>query len=307
MADPAGEAEPAVRLAHFSDVHLTTRPLGWALRDLRTKRVSGWFHLSALGRGRQFRLAHEVAQALVAEWPERRPDRLVFSGDATALGFESEFDHAARCLGVRAADLPPGLAVPGNHDYYTRSAVRVAAFEGAFRPWQAGERVDNEVYPFAQRAGPVWLVAVNSSTPNLRPWDASGVVGPAQRDRLRDLLRQLPSGPRILVTHYPVCLADGRPESRWHGLRDLTETVRVAADGGVVLWLHGHRHTPYFIGRTPLAPFPSVCAGSATQSGLGSYSEYSLTDRRLVALRRVYDRVGGAFRDGETFEVELEG
>src|SRR5437763_5264851 len=112
-----------VRLAHFSDIHLTTRPLGWALRDLRSKRLSGWFHLRALGRGRQFRLAHEVARALVREFRERRPDRIVFSGDATALGFVSEFGHAARHLHVGAVDLPPGLAVPGNHDYYTRVSV----------------------------------------------------------------------------------------------------------------------------------------------------------------------------------------
>jgi hypothetical protein len=141
----------------------------------------------------------------------------------------------------------------------------------------------------------------------LRPWDASGAVGPAQRDRLRDLLRQLPPGPRVLVTHYPVCLANGQPEVRWHGLRDLSETVRVAADGGVVLWLHGHRHTPYFIAHSMLAPFPAVCAGSATQIGLGSYGEYTLTARRLVARRRVYDRASGAFREGELFEVELAG
>src|SRR2546421_483494 len=140
----------------------------------------------------------------------------------------------------------------------------------------AGERVDAELYPFAQRVGPVWLVAVNSATANLRPWDASGAVGPAQRDRLRDLLRQLPPGPRILVTHYPVCLADGRPEARWHGLRDLAATVRVAEDGGVGVWLHGHRHHPYFVAKPPGTPFPAVCAGSATQMGLESYGEYEI-------------------------------
>src|SRR3954470_1824676 len=158
----------AVRLAHFSDVHLTTRPLGWALRDLRSKKLSGWFHLRALGRGRQFRLAHAIAQALVAEFRARRPDRLVFSGDATALGFASECTHAARCLAVGDPGLP-GLAVPGNHDYYTRAAVRSGAFEREFAPWLAGERVGTESYPFVQRVGPVWLVAVNSCTANLRP------------------------------------------------------------------------------------------------------------------------------------------
>jgi 3',5'-cyclic AMP phosphodiesterase CpdA len=295
-----------VRLAHFSDIHLTTRPLGWALRDLRSKRLSGWFHLRALGRGRQFRLAHDVARALVAEFRDRRPDRIVFSGDATALGFATEFEHAAKCLHVGADDLPAGLAVPGNHDYYTRAAVRSAAFERAFAPWQSGDRVDAEVYPFAQRVGTVWLVGVNSSTPNLRPWDASGAVGLAQRDRLRDLLRQLSTGPRVLVTHYPVCLADGRPEVRWHGLRDLAATVKVAADGGVGVWLHGHRHHPYFLAEPPGVPFPAICSGSASQMGLASYGEYEIVGHRLIARRRVYDQASGGFRDGETFEVTIE-
>jgi 3',5'-cyclic AMP phosphodiesterase CpdA len=295
----------AVRLAHFSDVHLTTRPLGWALHDLRTKKLSGWFHLRALGRGRQFRLAHEVARALVAEFRDRRPDRLVFSGDATALGFSSETSHAARKLHVGDADLPPGLAVPGNHDYYTRASVRAAAFERDFAPWQIGERVDGEVYPFAQRAGLVWLVAVNSCTANLRPWDASGAVGSAQRDRLRALLKQLAPGPRVLVTHYPVCLADGRPETRFHGLRDLEANVRIAADGGVGLWLHGHRHHPYVVAKPPNAPFPVICAGSATQMGIASYGEYTISDGKLIGRRRIFEAAAAIFQDGETIEIEL--
>jgi 3',5'-cyclic AMP phosphodiesterase CpdA len=295
-----------LRLAHFSDVHLTTQPLGWALRDLRSKRLTGWFHLRALGRAKQFRLAHEIVQAMVKEFRERRPDRLIFSGDATALGFASECDHAARCLAVGDRDLP-GLAVPGNHDYYTRPAVRNGAFERAFAPWLTGERVGSETYPFAQRVGPAWLIGVNSCTANVRPWDASGAVGASQRERLRSLLRQLGAGPRILVTHYPVCLADGRSESRWHGLRDLDETVRVAADGGVGVWLHGHRHHPYLVSRPPQAPFPVVNAGSATQLGVESYCEYAISDRQMTCRRRVYDAAMRGFRDGELFEVELIG
>ena len=58
---------PPIRLAHFSDVHLTTRPLGWALRDLRSKRVSGWFNLRALGRGKHFRYAEQVVKDQLAK------------------------------------------------------------------------------------------------------------------------------------------------------------------------------------------------------------------------------------------------
>jgi 3',5'-cyclic AMP phosphodiesterase CpdA len=295
-----------VRLAHFSDIHLTTRPLGWALHDLPTKRVTGWFHLRALGRGSHFRLAHEIARALVDEFRQRRPNRIIFSGDATALGFGGETAHAACHLHVGDPDLPPALAVPGNHDYYTRASVGSGAFERDFAPWLVGERIADDVYPFAQRVGPLWLVAVNSCTANIRPWDASGEVGEAQRERLRELLARLSPGPRVLVTHYPVCLADGRPETRWHGLRDLEPTLRVAVDGGVVLWLHGHRHHPYFVPTPPQAPFPTVCAGSVSQQGIGSYAEYMIRPRRLSGRWRIYDVETRSFRDGDAFELELE-
>src|SRR5205823_4279813 len=108
----------AVRLAHFSDVHITAQPLGWKRADWLSKRFHGYVHFSWLGRRRRFRNADEVAAALAAELRQRRPDRVVFSGDATALGFESEFARAAALLGVSGDDRLPGLAVPGNHDYY---------------------------------------------------------------------------------------------------------------------------------------------------------------------------------------------
>jgi hypothetical protein len=107
------------------------------------------------------------------------------------------------------------------------------------------------------------------------------------------------------VTHYPVCIADGRPETRWHGLRDLDAVVRIAAEGGVGLWLHGHRHHPYILAKPPQAPFPVICAGSASQIGRASYGEYVIDGQRLVGRRRVYDVATAGFRDGEGVEVNL--
>jgi 3',5'-cyclic AMP phosphodiesterase CpdA len=299
------EPRAGVVLAHFSDVHLTVPQLGWVLRDLASKRVTGWFNLKALGRGKRFEHAEAVTRAMVADFRARRPDTLVVSGDATALGFASEIAHAAHALHVGDTDSPPGFAVPGNHDYYTPPAVASGAFEREFAPWLEGIREDDQRYPFARQVGPIWLVGVNSSTANLQPWDASGEVGVEQRERLRRLLDRLDGGLRILVTHYPVCLANGAPETPWHGLRDLAEVVQVAADGGVRLWLHGHRHVSYWSARPPQAPFPVICSGSATQTGRGSYGEYTIEGDRLRAVRRVFDVTTWEFRDGEKFEVGL--
>lgn len=292
-----------IRLAHFSDIHVTAPACSWRLRDWLNKRMSAWINLHLLGRGKHFHQSERILRALREEVRQRNFDRLVFSGDATALGFEEELRRATEILGVDAA--VPGLAVPGNHDYCTHAAMHSGHFERYFAPWQTGQRIGGEVYPFAQRVGPVWLVGVNSSTANRLYWDARGRVGAAQLERLEKLLSSLGPGPRILVTHYPIWLADGRREHAFHGLRDLDDLIAVSQRGGVVLWLHGHRHSFYHHPHSERIPFPVICAGSTTQHGLWSYSDYKLIGRRLRVVQRVFVQQPGSFRDGSVFELDL--
>jgi 3',5'-cyclic AMP phosphodiesterase CpdA len=294
-----------IQLAHFSDIHITARPLGWRREDWFNKRLPGWFNLACLGRGRRFCRAEDVLAILGADLRARPLDHVIFSGDATALGFEPELARAVALLGISEPDLPPGLAVPGNHDYYTPAVVAAGLFERTFARWQHGERVDEAMYPFAQRVGSVWLVGVNSCTANRWTWDAAGSVGAAQLGRLAKLLDGLAPGPRILVTHYPVCRGDGSPEKRTHGLRDLAALVAVAKQGRVCLWLHGHRHEAYDVNDPRIAPFPIICAGSATQTGYWTYGEYTIEGRCFRGRRRLFAPEEGHFRDGETFEWQL--
>ena len=290
-----------IRLAHVSDPHLTADGLAWCWHDWLSKRLFTWLNLR-LRRGERFARADHVLRRLLQDVEQRQVDHIVFSGDASALGFEAEFRRTADLLGVgRLA----GIAVPGNHDYCTRRAAASGDFERVFARWQQGERMDGQIYPFAQRVGDVWLVAVNSSKGNRWFWDASGRTGHDQLERLRLLLQRLPPGPRILITHYPICLKDGRREGLAHGLNDLRDTIEVAAAGGVSLWLHGHRHGFYWLQNPPLAPFPIICAGSATQAGLWSYGEYVIDGNRLSGTRRQYDPASDGFHDVDTFELTL--
>ncbi len=294
-----------VRLAHLSDIHVTSRVLGWRKRDWFSKRVAGWINTRVLGRKHRFRHADAVLTALMADLRRRRPDRIVFSGDATTLGFENEFAQARRLFGLDEADPLPGIAVPGNHDYYTRAVAAAGLFERHFNDWQQGVRVDDHRYPFAQKVGHLWLVGVNSSVPSRWMWDASGRVGGDQLERLERLLGQLGEGLRVLVTHYPICRACGSHEYPMRGLRDLKALIDVATRGGVRLWLHGHRHGAYYHERPPQAPFPVICAGSATQSGRWSYGEYTITGRHFHGVRRIYSDLEKGFKDAVSFEMEL--
>lgn len=295
----------AVRLAHFSDIHLTARPLGWRLRDAFNKRTTGWANL-ALGRARHFARADDVTAALRREFAGRGFDHLVFSGDATALGFPAEMTAAAHRIGAHDPALPPGFAVPGNHDVYVRHAARARLFEEAFAPWQRGTRTSAEHYPFARKVGHVWLIGLNSSVPNFLLWDASGKVGAAQLARLRALCAALGPGPRVVVSHYPLLMEGHRPEPRWHRLRDWAAVRDTAAACGASLWLHGHRHRWYRLPAAPNLPFPTICVGSSTQTGRWGYHDYTIDGWHLKAARRVFDAATGAFVDSEAFELELK-
>ena len=143
----------SLRLSHLSDIHITARGPTWAMRDWCTKRLTGWFNLRYMGRANRFRQAEEVLAVLAAELRlARKPDHVIFSGDATALGFVEEMERAAALLGVGDQTVSAALAVPGNHDYYTAGVAASGLFEQFFGPWQTGLRVDEAAYPFAQRA-----------------------------------------------------------------------------------------------------------------------------------------------------------
>ena len=258
--------QPSVRLAHFSDVHICLNKYPFGMRDIFSKRTAGWVNLRVLGRAHRFRHADLAIRALARDLEARKPDHRVFSGDASCLGFDEEFVAASEILGADGRF--PGIAVPGNHDHLLGRTVRGGMFEHRFSPWQEGIRLDKAVYPFAQRIGPLWLVAVNSSKPNFLPWDATGAVGNDQLDRLTRLLDQLGDGMRVLVTHYPV-------------------------------------HLPYHHEAGDGFPFAIICAGSATQTGKWSYGEYTIQGNVLLAQRRLYSPDDDLYIPSDSFTLNL--
>lgn len=280
-----------MRLVHFSDIHVFDKGAAWTKRDLLSKRLTGWVNNRLLPRGRQFKDAVDVLKRLVDDIYRQKPDLLLFSGDATTLGVEEEFALAADILRVNDPSALPGLAVPGNHDYYTKSSVRQGLFEKHFAPWLVGDRVDAHAYPFGRAHGPIYLLGVNSCVPSRWSWDARGHVGAEQIRRLRELLAQpvVVERPKILVTHYPIARACGRPEKRFRRLRDLEALVDVAREHEVRLWLHGHRHDPYVVEATAERPIPAVCVGSGTQKDRWTYAEYTLDGKKLIIDYRAYD------------------
>jgi 3',5'-cyclic AMP phosphodiesterase CpdA len=292
-----------IRLAHFSDLHLTATPLGLTIRDYLSKRLIGW--LNHQGRRRKsFAQAETILGQFLEELKNERFDHVIFTGDATTLGLKREYQTLMQTFGNFEV-LPEGVATPGNHDYYTRRSRRSGLFEATFAKWLQGIRVGPWPYPFAKKVGNYWLVMVNSAQPNSVPWDSRGRVGKKQRSLLIELFKQLSEEPKILVTHYPLLLESGKKEHRWRRCRDAQQLAEIARQHGVRLWVHGHRHTPYFLPAEGDRPFHLCCAGSMTQSTRWSYAIYELEEDRLRIHRRKWNEQLGQFENSPEASIEV--
>ncbi len=120
---PTGGSFTAV---HVGDLHfwsLRMNPLG-----LLGKRALGTANL-VLRRARRFR--RELAPVLVERIAAHAPDWVLLSGDFTTTSLDSEFALASDALRGLVESCATGrvLAVPGNHDRYTRAAIGGQAFE----------------------------------------------------------------------------------------------------------------------------------------------------------------------------------
>jgi 3',5'-cyclic AMP phosphodiesterase CpdA len=296
-----------LRLIHFSDIHLFQSRARWKARDLFSKRVTGYVNSRYMPRSKEFKQAAHVLHRLVEDAYSRQPDLIIFSGDATTLGVEEEFAHAAELLQVGKDSTPPALAVPGNHDYYTTSSVKQGLFERHFAPWQQGERIDDSIYPFAQTLGHLFIVGVNSCQWNRWSWDSTGRVGIDQLLRLERLLASDAARERIkiMVTHYPLALANGKPERRHRRLRDLHDLLAVAQRHGVQLWLHGHRHKAYVVPAQPDRPVAALCVGSGTMHDHWSYGEYLFQGEELTVRQYTYQPDAGRFAQTQEQRMRL--
>jgi 3',5'-cyclic AMP phosphodiesterase CpdA len=220
-----------MRVAHFTDLHLSRRP---GLADLLGKRLLGAGNLYVAGRGRRF--SEEVVEALVEAVLSLDPDLCVCTGDLTALALADEFAAVRERLEPLLASRPCVL-VPGNHDAYTRAAHRERTFQGIFGRWCGGG-----AFPFVHREGEVAFVGLDCSDPH--PLLATGAVGERQIAALDALLAEESrhGSTVVLLLHYPLRDHAGRPYAhRGRRLLDAGQVERVVTDR-VAMILHGHEH-----------------------------------------------------------------
>lgn len=239
--------ETSYRVVHISDLHLwriPANPLLW-----RGKRLLGLSNL-VLRRGRRFR--REALPELLAEIERDSADHLVVSGDLTTTSLDLEFEDFGKAFDSWLGDPYRATLVPGNHDRYTRPAVRERVFERHFSPL-CGEGN----FPFRKELAPgLALIGFDPCRPN--PFSARGEApGEALVSLTRLLGEERSRGTQALlfVCHYPAeAPAKHRRHLKGHDLVNGEELLALFQGFPIpTWWLHGHIHHPWSH-RSRLAP-----------------------------------------------------
>jgi len=267
---PKSEKQPGMAsfvLAHLSDAHLPSLPRpGWL--DLAGKRVTGYINWR---RKRRFIHNQAVLEAIVADLRAAAPDHVAMTGDVINLGLREEFVRGRAFLNMLGS--PEAVSVvPGNHDIYVAEAARLLP---AWRRFMESDE-PGIALPYLRRRGPLAIIGVSSGVPTA-PFLATGWVGGEQLARLRlHLIEQKQQGAfRVVLIHHPP-VSDAGSSKR---LLDASVFLRVIAEAGAELVLHGHDHIHSLVrlkGPDGTVPAMGVPSASAAPGGTWTPAAYNL-------------------------------
>lgn len=289
------------RLAHLSDFHIAPLPRSM-LVELAGKRITGYLNWR-LRRVSDHRVT--VLEQLIDDVLAARVDHAAVTGDLVNIAAAAEFDPARRLL--ERVGAPDRVSVtPGNHDVYTRAAIRLV--HAAFGPFMIGDDAPApaslaDAFPFVRTRGGVALIGLNSGVPT-PPFHATGTLGQAQLVALENALGtcQRAGLARVVLIHHPPFAIEPKKS-----LTDHLALAEVLKARGAELVLHGHTHKgtirslPGPAGDIPVvgAPAASQIAGREREPAAwnlltirGGPDAWSITLNRRAA-----DGATGRYRD----------
>ena len=235
-----------MRVAHFSDLHVLALD-GVSRSRFLNKRFTGLMNLR-FKREHKHRPGH--VKAVAREVARVKPDHVVITGDLTNLALEQEFDAVKRLLeddlGLDAHDV---TVVPGNHDLYTRGAMRAQRFTHAFASYLESDLPELAAslplgrFPVVKLRGPLAIIGLTSAVPR-PPLVAAGELGRPQIEALARILahEEVKRRTPVLAFHHPIHNPPSSAKTWAEGLRDADLLTDVLASVPRGLLLHGHLH-----------------------------------------------------------------
>jgi 3',5'-cyclic AMP phosphodiesterase CpdA len=244
------------RIIQISDVHFTHVTLN-PLR-LLCKRLFGTLNW-ALNRKDEY--SWNQLEQLPALFEELKVDLILLGGDFTTTALEEEFEKARLWVDKLPA---PWIAIPGNHDKYTRQSEK----EGRFYRYFKNPSLQRDGLELT-RCGDYSLIAMDTTIAT-KIGSSEGLFSPMLEKKLTFLLNSLPQNePVILFTHYPFFQNDAKKRALIRG-KKLEELLCKFPQ--VRLYLHGHTHR-HIIANLQPSHLPVILdSGSAAHTQFGFWN-----------------------------------
>ncbi len=287
-----------MKLAHFSDLHVTHFPLSGSFALKRLAAVTSY---SFGGRGKDFTGSDHRIASLLAHVDAQQVDHALCTGDLTGVSTDAELARAAELFGDRLTQPARFTVIPGNHDRYVSKAN--GAFERHF-----ARLCEGAVFPAVKHLDSVTLVLLDAARPT-SVIDSSGLIGETQRGKALSILTDPSLKDRFVVValHYGLLRMTGARDRQSHGLRDDVEVMHLLDrdDVTVDLVLHGHLHRPFTI-KTKRRHV--INAGSATD--LHMRCGYNLYDvdaaaHRVAVTRFFWNRDAARYEPDATHPLNV--
>jgi len=296
----------SIRIAHFTDLHITASPHQIPYGSLLGKRAIGWANLKFRRRFSAVQAAKNVAIALVKDISDLAPDHLVVTGDITGLSLPIEFETAHDILTpLFLADRTTVL--PGNHDVYVQSAVRKKLYEKWFGEWTSTDlQPDDDLlngskdYPFPLvrfLGDDAVLLCLRDARPNFF-CDSSGKVPLGQIEALERILssRLVDNRTIILALHYGLVDKNRNPDGFFHRLHNASIIQKLAERYEVSLVIHGHLHERFVHKQNDVGKMAIANPGAVAFRGLSmAYHLYEIHKDHIVLNSRRFDSESGEF------------
>ncbi len=254
------------RIAQLSDFHFTK--VTWNLFKLFPKRFFGQLNW-VFSRNKNFNF-HSLNE-LPDLFTSLEVDLVLFGGDFTTSSLHQEFILAKKFV-ERLNQ--PWIAIPGNHDHYTKRSFLQKRYYQYFENKNAAFYSLQKDGLEAHKIAPFWWLIALDTTHATRISSSQGFFSERQEKILSEILNAIPqSDSIILFNHYPFFQHGSPKHTLMRG--DALEKL-IKEHSNISLYLHGHTHQ-HIIADLQKSNLPMVLDGGSCSQG--SWNLIDLTQK----------------------------
>ncbi|MBU6383271.1 MAG: metallophosphoesterase [Verrucomicrobia bacterium] len=264
-----------MRIAQIADFHYTQ--LTYNPFRLLSKRL--FAHLNWVFCRKKHFFETQV-EPLPKLFEDLKVDWVLMGGDFSTTALLEEFEKAKSLVDQIKQ---PWIAIPGNHDRYTRKSCRELHFYRYFSmphktieaPIDFFNLKDHRIE--AKKMGSGWWVIALDTAIATNPWSSEGLFSHKLEKALEEVIKLIPKQDSIiLLNHFPFFLNDIQRHNliRGEALQSLLEK-----NPQIRLYLHGHTHR-HTVADLQASQLPIVLdSGSCAQGRKGAWNLIDLDEK----------------------------